>query len=78
MALNYFQRVVFSILEVISGLLNLSTSLIGKNPTWDLDGWYLKRILDSIYYKNVKSTVNKRRNAENDYNENVQRITRSV
>ena len=78
MALNYFQRVVFSILEVISGLFNLSTALVGKNPTWDLDGWYLKRILDSIYNKNVTNTVTKRKKAEDDYDDNVQRLTRSV
>lgn len=75
MKLNYFQKIMFSFLEVISGVLNLVTSFLGRSPTWDLDGSYLKRRMDRVYFNQVEKTSEVRRNAEYEYREHVRGIT---
>lgn len=67
MRLNYFQRVVFAGLEVISAILNVVTALIGKNPTWDFEGRYWKRKMDAAYNETVQETVKVRAEAEKRY-----------
>ena len=75
MKLNYFQRIMFSFLEVISGILNLVTSLLGMSPTWDLDGSFLKRRMESVYFNQVNNTAKDRENAQNEYRERVSELT---
>ena len=74
MVLNYFQKVMFSFLEVISGILNLVTSLLGGSPTWDLDGTYLKTRFDSVYFKQVSRTSQSRETAKQEYDARVEEI----
>ena len=69
---------MFSFLEVMSGFLNLVTSLLGNNPTWDLDGSFLKRRLDSIYRDRVQVTAEDRVKAENAYKGSIKRLKQSV
>ena len=75
MKLNYFQRIMFSVLEVISGILNLVTSLLGMSPTWDLDGSFLKNRMDTVYFNQVSKTSTDRENAEHEYRERVTELT---
>ncbi len=75
MKLNYFQRIMFSFLEVISGSLNLVTSLLGMSPTWDLDGSFLKRRMDTVYFNQISKTATDRGNAEHEYRERVNELT---
>ena len=75
MKLNYFQRIMFSFLEVISGILNLVTSLLGMSPTWDLDGSFLKRRMDTVYFNRVSNTAKERGNAEYEYRERVSELS---
>ena len=75
MSLNYFQRIMFSFLEVISGSLNLVTSLLGMSPTWDLSGSFLKRRMDTVYFNQVSKTAVERENAEYEYRERVTELT---
>ena len=75
MKLNYFQRIMFSFLEVISGILNLVTSLLGMSPTWDLDGSFLKRRMDTVYFNQVSKTEKHRENAEHEYRERVSELS---
>ena len=75
MKLNYFQRIMFSFLEVISGILNLVTSLLGMSPTWDLDGSFLNRRMESVYLNRVNNTAKERENAEHEYRERVNGLT---
>ena len=75
MKLNYFQRIMFSFLEVISGILNLVTSLLGMSPTWDLDGSFLKRRMESIYFNQVNNTASDRENAQHEYKERARELT---
>ena len=75
MKLNYFQRIMFSFLEVISGILNLVTSLLGMSPTWDLDGSFLKKRMDIVYFNQVNTTETDRGNAEYEYKERVRGLT---
>ncbi len=75
MKLNYFQRIMFSFLEVISGILNLVTSLLGMSPTWDLDGSFLKRRMDTVYFNQISKTATDRGNAEHEYRERVNELT---
>jgi hypothetical protein len=75
MKLNYFQKIMFSFLEVISGILNLVTSLLGMSPTWDLDGSFLKRRMESVYLNQVSKTTTDRENAENEYRERARELS---
>jgi hypothetical protein len=75
MKLNYFQRIMFSFLEVISGILNLVTSLLGMSPTWDLDGSFLKRRMDTIYFNQISKTAKERGDAEHEYRQRVNELT---
>ena len=75
MKLNYFQRIMFSFLEVISGGLNLVTSLLGMSPTWDLDGSFLKRRMDTVYFNQISKTAKERGNAEHEYRQRVTELT---
>jgi hypothetical protein len=75
MKLNYFQKIMFSFLEVISGILNLVTSLLGMSPTWDLDGSFLKRRMEAVYFNQVNKTAIDRENAEHEYRERVNGLT---
>jgi hypothetical protein len=75
MKLNYFQKIMFSFLEVISGILNLVTSLLGMSPTWDLDGSFLKRRMESVYLNQVSKTATDRENAEHEYRERARELT---
>jgi len=75
MKLNYFQKIMFSFLEVISGILNLVTSLLGMSPTWDLSGSFLKRRMDTVYFNQVSKTAVDRENAEYEYRERVTELT---
>ena len=75
MSLNYFQKIIFSFLEVISGILNLVTSLLGMSPTWDLDGSFLKKRMDIVYFNQVSKTEKHRENAEHEYRERVNELT---
>ena len=75
MKLNYFQRIMFSFMEVISGILNLVTSLLGMSPTWDLDGSFLKRRMESVYLNQVSKTATDRENAEHEYRERINGLT---
>ena len=75
MKLNYFQKIMFSFLEVISGILNLVTSLLGMSPTWDLSGSFLKRRMDTVYFNQVSKTAVERENAEYEYRERVTELT---
>ena len=75
MSLNYFQKIIFSFLEVISGILNLVTSLLGMSPTWDLDGSFLNRRMESVYFNQVNNTAKDRENAEHEYRERVSELT---
>ena len=75
MKLNYIQKIMFSFLEVISGILNLVTSLLGMSPTWDLDGSFLKRRMESIYFNKVNKTATDRENAEHEYRERARELT---
>ena len=75
MKLNYFQRIMFSFLEVISGILNLVTSLLGMSPTWDLDGSFLKKRMDIVYFNQVNNTATDRGNAEYEYRERISELT---
>ena len=68
MQLTYFQRIVFAGLEVISGILNVFTSIIGKNPTWELEAKYWKSKLDNIYNNRVEESARERVNAQQRYN----------
>ena len=75
MKLNYFQRIMFSFLGVISSILNLVTSLLGMSPTWDLDGSFLKRRMEPVYLNQVSKTATDRENAEHEYRERVDGLT---
>jgi len=75
MKLNYIQKIMFSFLEVISGILNLVTSLLGMSPTWDLDGSFLKRRMESVYLNQFSKTATDRENAEHEYRERVDGLT---
>ena len=75
MKLNYFQRIMFSFLEVISGILNLVTSLLGMSPTWDLDGSFLKRRIETVYFNQVNKTASDRENAQHEYKERARELT---
>jgi len=75
MKLNYFQRIMFSFLGVISGILNLVTSLLGMSPTWDLDGSFLKRRMESIYLNQVNQTATGREDAEHEYRQRTRELT---
>ena len=75
MKLNYFQRIMFSFLEVISGILNLVTSLLGISPTWDLSGSFLRYKMDTVYFNQVSKTEKHRENAEHEYRERVSELT---
>lgn len=74
MRLNYFQKIVFSILEIVAGVLNLLSSLLGRNPTCDLDGRYLTRKMEDIHSSKVRSVSKQRMDAENEYKERVREI----
>lgn len=74
MRLNYFQKIVFSMLEIVAGVLNLLSSLIGRNPTCDLDGRYLSRKMEDIQSSRVRSVSKQRVDAENEYRERVREI----
>ena len=74
MRLNYFQKIVFSMLEIAAGGLNLLSSLIGRNPTCDLDGRYLSRKMEDIQSSRVRSVSKQRVDAENEYKERVREI----
>ena len=69
MRLNYFQRIVFAGLEVISGILNVFTALIGKNPTWELEAKYWKSKLDNIYNSRIAAAAKERADAQKRYND---------
>ena len=69
MRLNYFQRIVFAGLEVISGILNVFTSIIGKNPTWELEAKYWKSKLDNVYNNRVSESARERANAQRRYDD---------
>ena len=75
MKLNYFQRIMFSFLGVISSILNLVTSLLGMSPTWDLDGSFLNRRMESVYFNRVNNTAKERENADHEYRERVSELT---
>ena len=75
MKLNYFQKIIFSFLEVISGILNLVTSLLGISPTWDLSGSFLKKRMDTVYFNRVNNTAKDRENAQHEYRERVNELT---
>jgi len=75
MKLNYFQRIMFSFLEVISGSLNLVTSVLGRSPTWDLSGSYLNRKMDAVYFNRVNNTAKDRETAQHEYRERVSELT---
>jgi hypothetical protein len=75
MKLNYFQKIMFSFLEVISGILNLVTSLLGMSPTWDLSGIFLKKKMDTIYFNQISKTAKERGNAEHEYRQRVIELT---
>jgi galactokinase len=75
MKLNYFQKIMFSFLGVISGILNLVTSLLGMSPTWDLDGSFLKRKMEAVYLNKVNNTTVDRENAEHEYRKRVRELT---
>jgi len=75
MKLNYFQKIIFSFLGVISSILNLVTSLLGISPTWDLDGSFLKRRMESVYFNRVNNTAKDRENAQHEYRERVNELT---
>ena len=75
MKLNYIQKIIFSFLEVISGSLNLVTSILGKSPTWDLSGSYLKKKMDVVYFNQVNNTAKDRKAAHNEYKERVNGLT---
>ena len=75
MKLNYFQKIMFSFLEVISGSLNLVTSLLGMSPTWDLSGIFLKKKMDTVYFNQVSRTASDRENAEHEYRQRVTELT---
>tara|TARA_R100001594_G_scaffold91916_1_gene126183 strand:- start:2102 stop:2344 length:243 start_codon:yes stop_codon:yes gene_type:complete len=77
MRLNYFQRIVFAGLEVISAILNVFTALIGKNPTWDFEGKYWMRKLDSLYNNRVEETSKVRTEAEEVYKNERYNIIKS-
>ena len=69
MQLSYFQRIVFAGLEVISGILNVFTSIIGKNPTWELEAKYWKSKLDNVYNNRVSESARERANAQRRYDD---------
>ena len=77
MRLNYFQRIVFAGLEVISGILNVFTSIIGKNPTWELEAKYWKSKLDNVYNSRVSESARERVNAQKRYNDERDNLLQS-
>ena len=75
MKLNYFQKIMFSGLEVISGILNLVTSFLGMSPTWDLSGIFLRKRMDTVYFNRVNNTAKGRENAQHEYRERTRELT---
>ena len=77
MQLTYFQKIVFAGLEVISGILNVFTSIIGKNPTWELEAKYWKSKLDNMYNNRVSESARERVNAQKRYNDERDNLLQS-
>ena len=75
MRLNYFQRIIFSGLEIIAGCINLLKSLVGLYPNCDLDGAYLKSNMEKVHYSTVMRTSKQRENAQNEYSRRVTELT---
>jgi regulator of replication initiation timing len=77
MRLTYFQKIVFAGLEVISGILNVFTALIGKNPTWELEAKYWKSKLDNIYNSRIAAAAKERADAQKRYNDERDNLLQS-
>ena len=77
MQLTYFQKIVFAGLEVISGILNVFTSIIGKNPTWELEAKYWKSRLDNVYNNRVAESARERANAQRRYDDERDNLIQS-
>tara|TARA_R110000824_G_scaffold48867_1_gene137578 strand:- start:2060 stop:2293 length:234 start_codon:yes stop_codon:yes gene_type:complete len=75
MRLTYFQKIIFSGLEVISGCINLIISLLGLSPTCDLDGNYLKHRIEKIHSSTLDRTSQQREKADNEYRARVNELT---
>jgi len=75
MRLNYFQKIIFSILEIVAGCINLLKSLVGLSPNCDLDGLYLKAKMERVREKVVSKSYKQRENAENEYRKRVTELT---
>lgn len=75
MKLSYFNKIIFSILSILSGSINLLRSLVGLHPNIDLDGAYLKIIMEKVHYSLVTNTSKQRENAQDEYRRRVQELT---
>jgi len=75
MRLNYFQRIMFSGLEIIAGCINFFKSVVGLSPNCDIDGAYLKSRMEKVYYSTVMKTSKQREDAENEYRSRVNELT---
>ena len=75
MRLNYFHRIIFSILEIVAGCINLLKSLGGFSPTCDLDGTYLKSRMEEVREDVVRKSSKQRENAQSEYRRRVNELT---
>ena len=75
MRLTYFDRIIFSSLEIIAGYINLSKSLVGLSPNCDLDGLYLKAKMEKVREGVVHKSSKQRENAQDEYRRRVNELT---
>jgi hypothetical protein len=75
MKMSYIEKLIFSSLSVVSGIINVFLSLINSNPTCDLEGNYWKSKMEHLYRGRVTKTAEGRTDAEEEYRERVRQIT---
>ena len=69
MKLSYVEKIVFSLLSILSGVTNLLRSLVFLNPTCEFEGRYWKKKIEDMYMHRLEETSKGRIDAEKEYRE---------